>query len=88
MHISTMLVFWSLAFLIRNSVVLAVYLLLLVHFPQLFRLGLGGERLLPLNGHGDILLMLRPDTGNLHGRGEREFAAGHELFQLRPRSFR
>ena len=38
---------------------------------------------MPLNGNGDILLVLGADERNLHGRGKRELLLVHHLLQIR-----
>ncbi len=74
-----------LLFLLTQNTVndIAVERPLFIQLPQFLRLGQGRRGLLPLNGNGDIPLMLGTDKGNLHGRGKRQLLFVQHFLQIR-----
>lgn len=62
---------------------IAVQLALLIQLPYLLGLGKEGRGCLPLNGNGNILLVLGTDERNLHGGGKGKLLLVHYLLQIR-----
>ena len=75
----------NLLFLFTQNAVdhIAVQLALLIQLPHLLGLGKGRRGRLPLNGNGNILLVLGADERNLYGGGKGKLLLVHHLLQIR-----